>query len=254
MMLKTRVMPCLLVQDGRLVKTIQFKKPVYIGDPVNAIKIYNEKEADELIIADITATVEGRKPPLDLLAEITSECFMPMAYGGGIRTIDDIRAIFKLGVEKVAINSYAAENPAFVSEAARIFGNQSIIASIDVKKTLFGAYKVFSHHGTKNTGEDPVAYSKRMEELGAGEILLNSIDRDGMMDGYDCELVKKVTEAVNIPVIALGGAGEYADIAKVVQEGGASAVAAGSLFIYQGRIRSVLINFPLQEELKRLVP
>lgn len=253
-MLKTRVMPCLLVQDGRLVKSIQFKKLNYIGDPVNAIKIYNEKEVDELIIADITATIDNRPPPFELIEEITSECFMPMAYSGAIRSIDDIRTIFKLGVEKVAVNSYAYENPAFVSEAARIFGNQSIIASIDVKKTMFGGYKVFTRHGTKNTGEDPVAYAKKMEELGAGEILLNSIDRDGMMDGYDCELVRMVTDAVNIPVIALGGAGEYADIAKVVQEGKASAVAAGSLFIYQGRIRSVLINFPLQEELKRLVP
>lgn len=253
-MLKTRVMPCLLVQDGRLVKSIQFKKLNYIGDPVNAIKIYNEKEVDELIIADITATIDDRSPPFELIEEITGECFMPMAYSGAIRSIDDIRTIFKLGVEKVGINSYAYENPAFVSEAARIFGNQSIIASIDVKKTMFGGYKVFTRHGTKNTGEDPVAYAKKMESLGAGEILLNSIDRDGMMDGYDCELVRKITDAVNIPVIALGGAGEYADIAKVVQEGKASAVAAGSLFIYQGRIRSVLINFPLQEELKRLVP
>jgi cyclase len=249
-MLKTRVMPCLLLNNGRLVKTIKFKNPSYIGDPINAIKIYNEKEVDELILVDITATIEQRKPPFDIIEEVASECFMPFAYGGGIRNLDDIKNIFGLGVEKVAINSYAAENPEFIRVAADMFGSQSIVVSIDVKKTVFGKYVVYTHSGKKSTKMEPVSYANKMQELGAGEILLNSIDKDGTMQGYDTALIKVITQAVNIPVIALGGAGCVDDITEAVKNGGASAATAGSLFVYQGKNRAVLINFPAREELE----
>ena len=252
-MLKTRVMPCLLVRDGRLVKTVKFKNPAYVGDPVNAIKIYNEKEVDELILLDITATLEGRKPNFAFLSEVANECFMPLAYGGGVRDLDDIQRIFSLGIEKVAINSYAVENPAFIEKAATIFGSQSILLSLDVKKNLFGKYGVYTRGGRKGTSDDPVAWAVEAERRGAGEILLNSMDQDGTMEGYDIKLIKKVTDAVHIPVIACGGAGKLHDFKAAVVEGGASAVAAGSMMVYQGKNKGVLINFPSREDLKDIL-
>jgi len=252
-MLKTRIMPCLLVSDGRLVKTVKFKNPAYVGDPVNAIKIYNEKEVDELILLDITATMEGRKPNFAFLSEVANECFMPLAYGGGIRDLDYIKRIFSLGIEKVAINSYAVENPAFIEKAATIFGSQSILLSLDVKKNVFGKYGVYTRGGRKGTSLDPVAWAVEAERLGAGEILLNSIDQDGTMEGYDIKLIKKVTDAVHIPVIACGGAGKLSDFKAAVAEGGASAVAAGSMVVYQGKNKGVLINFPSRGDLKNIL-
>jgi cyclase len=249
-MLKTRVMPCLLVSNGRLVKTVRFRNPAYVGDPVNAIKIYNEKEVDELILLDITATVEGRKPDFSFLSEVADECFMPLAYGGGICDIDDISRIFSLGIEKVAINSYALENPSFVEKAAAVFGSQSILLSMDVKKNLFGKYRVYGRGGRNGTDHEPAAWAARMERIGAGEILLNSIDQDGTMEGYDTTLIRKVTEAVTVPVIACGGAGRIQDFKMAVEEGGASAVAAGSMVVYQGKNKGVLINFPSRDDLK----
>jgi cyclase len=252
-MLKTRIMPCLLVSNGRLVKTIKFKNPSYVGDPVNAIKIYNEKAVDELILLDITATLEGRKPDFAFLSEIANECFMPLAYGGGVRDLDDIKRIFSLGIEKAAINSYAVENPAFIEKAATIFGSQSILLSLDVKKNIFGKYGVYTQGGRKGTSCDPVAWAVEAERLGAGEILLNSIDQDGTMEGYDIKLIKKVTDAVHIPVIACGGAGKLHDFKAAVAEGGASAVAAGSMVVYQGKNKGVLINFPSRDDLKNIL-
>jgi cyclase len=252
-MLKTRLMPCLLVSDGRLVKTVKFKNPAYIGDPVNAIKIYNEKEVDELILLDITATLEGRKPNFAFLSEVANECFMPLAYGGGVRDLEDIKRIFSLGIEKVAINSYAVENPAFIEKAATTFGSQSILLSLDVKKNLFGKYGVYTQGGRQGTSYDPVAWAVEAERLGAGEILLNSIDQDGTMEGYDLRLIKKVTEAVHVPVIACGGAGKLHDFQAAVAEGGASAVAAGSMVVYQGKNKGVLINFPSRDDLKNIL-
>ena len=249
-MLKIRVMPCLLVSNGRLVKTVRFRNPAYVGDPVNAIKIYNEKEVDELILLDITATVEGRKPDFSFLSEVADECFMPLAYGGGICDIDDISRIFSLGIEKVAINSYALENPSFVEKAAAVFGSQSILLSMDVKKNLFGKYSVYGRGGRNGTDHEPAAWAARMERIGAGEILLNSIDQDGTMEGYDTTLIRKVTEAVTVPVIACGGAGRIQDFKMAVEEGGASAVAAGSMVVYQGKNKGVLINFPSRDDLK----
>jgi cyclase len=251
-MLKTRVMPCLLLRNGALVKTIKFDKFNYIGDPINAVRIYNEKEVDELIFLDITATLEKRKPNFKLVSEIASECFMPLAYGGGVRTIEDLMELFKIGVEKVVINSYAAENSEFITEAANLFGSQSIIVSIDLKKNSLGQYQVYTNSGKKKTDFHPVEYAIRMQEKGAGEIFLTSIDRDGTWEGYDIDLIRQITEDISIPVIASGGAGKIDDLLKAVQVGGASAVAAGSMFVYQGKDLGVLIKFPQKSELKKL--
>jgi cyclase len=252
-MLKTRVMPCLLLENGRLVKTVKFNKLDYIGDPLNAIRIYNEKEVDELILLDIRATTGAHDIPFQTIADIAGECFMPLTYGGGIRKIDDIKKVFELGVEKVAINSYALENPDFITEAAKIFGSQSIIVSIDVRKKLWGKYEVFSHSGSKPCKIDPVTFARQMQNAGAGEILLTSIDQDGTWEGYDINLVQAVTQAIDIPLIASGGAGKIEDFAKVVKESNCSAVAAGSMFVYQGKGFGVLIKFPDREVLEKIL-
>jgi cyclase len=251
-MLNIRVIPCLLLRGQGLVKTVQFKDAKYVGDPINAVKIFNEKEVDELILLDILATVEQRRPPLKLISEVASECFMPLCYGGGICSLDDIKEIFNLGVEKVAVNTYAINNPYFIKEAAEKFGSQSIVLAIDVKRNLLGDYEVFTHGGRKSTKLDPVKLAMEIEEMGAGEIFLNSIDRDGTMQGYDIELIKKVTEAVSIPVIACGGASKLSDFAVAIKEGGASAVAAGSLFVFHGEERAVLISYPSVQELEHI--
>lgn len=250
-MYRTRVIPCLLLKNQGLVKTVKFKAPIYLGDPINVVRIFNDKEVDELVLLDITATIEHGKPRVKLISQIASECFMPLAYGGGIRSLEDIRELFGIGIEKVIINSFAVENPSFIREAADQAGSASVVVSIDVKKNLRGKQEVFIHSGTKPTGLDPVKYAQEMEAMGAGELLLNSIDLDGTMDGYDLELIKCVSRAVHIPVVACGGAGSVANLAEAVKEGGASAAAAGSLFVFQGRHRAVLISYPGPQELKK---
>ncbi len=249
-MLKTRVIPCLLLRNRGLVKTVRFEKPSYVGDPINTVRIFNEVEVDELIFLDINATVEDKRPQLQLLEEIAGECFMPFAYGGGVKTVDDMAAIFKLGAEKVAINSAALTNPGLIEKAAARFGSQAVVVSIDVRKRrLLGGYSVYTRGGRHDARLDPVDYARKVERLGAGEILLTSIDRDGTMEGYDLELVSQVSRAVRIPVIACGGAGSVADLARA-KRAGASAVAAGSMVVYQGRNRAVLINFPSRRDLR----
>jgi cyclase len=254
-MLLTRVMPCLLLRGRGLVKTVKFRKPAYVGDPINTVRIYNDKEVDELIFLDITATAEGRAPQLELLYEIATECFMPFTYGGGVRTIEQMAELFHLGAEKVALGSAAFENPSLISAAAARFGSQAVVVSVDVrKKRFFGrGYSVYVRCGRDDTGSDPVSYAKRMEQLGAGEILLTSIDRDGTMEGYDLELVQSVTSAVGIPVVACGGAGSLDDLGRAVRAG-ASAAAAGSLVVYQGKNRAVLVNFPTRAQLRSVIP
>lgn len=252
-MLKTRVMPCLLLRNRGLVKTVKFKDPKYLGDPVNTVRIYNDQEVDELVFLDITATPENKKINFDLIGDIASEVFMPFAYGGGVTTIADMTTLYSLGVEKVCLNTAAHTKPELIREAADRFGSQSVVVSVDVKKNWLGRYEVVIRGGREKTGLDPVAHCRRMAELGAGEILLTSVDRDGTMEGYDLELVRSVANAVQIPVVACGGAGSTEDLGKARREGGASAVAAGSLFVYQNRNRSVLINFPRQAELKRVL-
>ena len=251
-MLRTRVIPCLLLRNLGLAKTVRFKDPKYVGDPINAIRIFNEKEVDELIVLDILASREGRRPPLKTVAEIASECFMPVCYGGGIRSVDDMAELFSIGIEKVSINSTAVTDPGLVRDAAERFGSQSVVVSIDVKKNFFGKYRVCAMGGQNVTDFDPVTFATRMEEMGAGEILLNSIDRDGTMAGYDTELIRRVSAAVSIPVIACGGAGKVSDFVDAVKKGGASAVAAGSMFVFHGKHRAVLISYPDQEELTRI--
>jgi len=252
-MIRIRVIPCLLLQNRGLVKTIKFNSAKYLGDPINIVKIFNDKEVDELVFLDITATAEGKKPPFNLVSQIASECFMPLCYGGGVRNMEDMKQLFNLGVEKVSVNSYAVEKPTFIKEAADLFGSQSIIVSIDAKRNLWGKYEVFTHGGRKATGMRPVEFAIEMEKQGAGELLLNSIDRDGTMQGYDLELVKQVSDAVRIPVVACGGAGKVQDLADAITKGGAAAAAAGSLFVFQGPHRAVLISYPEPAELQELL-
>ena len=239
----------LLIQNGGLVKSIQFKKHQYVGDPINAVKIFNEKEVDEIVILDISATQTKRVPNIQQIAEITGEAFMPLAYGGGITRLEEIKEILYEGAEKVVLNTSALDNPQLISRAAQRFGNQSIVVSIDVHKNWLGQYKVYRNNGTKNAGINPVELAKLVAELGAGEIMLTSIDRDGTFGGYDLDLLKQVTQAVDIPVIACGGAAEVQDFQQAVSIGGASAVAAGSMFVYQRPHRAVLISYPSQQEL-----
>jgi len=250
-MLIPRVIPCLLKKELALVKTIKFTNPNYIGDPINTIRIFNDLEVDELIFLDITATKENKKPPFEVISQVASECFMPMTYGGGIKEIDDMRRIFSLGVEKIVICTYAVDEPLFIKRVAESFGSQSIVVSIDVKKDSRGKYEVYVEGGTRSTKLDPVEFAVMMEQMGAGEIFLNSIDKDGAMEGYDLELIQRVASAVNVPLIACGGAGRIEDLGEAIKAG-ASAVAAGSLFVYQGKNRSVLINFPSHSELQEM--
>ena len=231
-------------------KTTAFKAPKYVGDPINAIKLFNDKEVDELVLLDISATREGRGPAFSVIAEVASECFMPLAYGGGISSLEEARRILKMGVEKVVLNSASWRDPTVLVEASREFGSQAVMASIDVRRRLFGRYEVFVDGGTRATGIDPVEFAKRVEDSGAGEILLTSIDCDGTMKGYDLELVRKVASEVGIPVIASGGAGSVRDFGLAVREG-AAAVAAGAMFVFHGPHRAVLITYPSQSELDR---
>jgi cyclase len=247
-----RVIPCLLLKDGGLVKTIRFHDPSYVGDPINAIRIYNEKEVDELIFLDITATIENRPPPYKVLSEIASECFMPVTYGGGVRELEGIRRILGLGVEKVAINSHASESLEFVRAAADTFGSSTIVVSIDVRRDAKGEFEVVSHGGRRGTGRRPVDFAVEMEAAGAGEILLTSVDRDGTREGYDLKLIRQVTGVVSVPVIACGGAGKIDDLRAAVVEAGASACAAGSMVVYVGRRRAVLITFPPRTKLAEI--
>jgi len=248
-MLIARVIPSLLLKGTGLVKTVKFDNELYIGDPLNAIRIFNEKEVDELILLDTRASAEHKQPQIKLIREIASECFMPLCYGGGIRSIEDISEILDAGIEKVAINTYAVENPQFVKTAAEAFGSQSIVISIDVKINKKGRYEVFTRRGKQPTGLEPVAFAILMQEMGAGEIMLNAIDRDGTLQGYDIDLIKSVSSVVSVPVIASGGAGNLAHLKDAITYGGASAVAVGSMFVLHGKHRAVLISYPSPQEL-----
>ncbi len=248
-MYRPRVIPCLLLKNLGLVKSVKFSDYKYIGDPMNAIKIFNDKKADELIFLDITASAENRLVSLDLVKQLGDECDMPFSVGGGVKSIDDIRRIINAGAEKVSINSVAVENPEFVQQAADTFGSSTIIVSIDVKKKFLGKRQVYVSNGKKSTGLNPVEFAKQVEALGAGEILINSIDHDGQMNGYDLDLVKEVSQAVSIPVVACGGAGCVDHFSDAVNQSHASAVAAGSFFVFHGPRRAVLINMPTRKEI-----
>lgn len=252
-MLKTRIIPCLLLKGEGLVKTRKFSDPKYVGDPINTVRIFNDFEVDELVFLDIEASRQKRGPNFKVLTEIANECFMPLAYGGGIRTLDDVQKIFSIGFEKISINSFAFEDASFITRASDILGSQSVIASIDVKKNFWGRYEVYTLGGTRNTKADPVEYALKVEEAGAGEILLTSIDHEGTWSGFDIELTRKVAEAVSIPVIAQGGAGKVEDIGLAVKQGKASAVGLGSMVVYQAKGMGVLINYPDRDSLEKVL-
>lgn len=240
---RVRVIPVLLLSKGGLYKTVKFQKPAYVGDPVNTVKIFNEKEADELILLDYTASKERRGIDFKKIAEIAGEAFMPMAYGGAIKSFEDAKKVFDGGFEKIVLNSVLFSTPELIGEIGAVYGSQSVVASIDVRKNIFGRYKVFSHSGTVNTGHDPIEWAQQLEAYGVGEIMVHTIERDGTWQGYDTDLIEKMAHAISVPLIACGGAGSNDDFYKAVQAG-ASAVAAGSMFVYQKKGMGVLISFP----------
>lgn len=252
-MLRTRVIPALLLRRESLVKTVGFGKFTYVGDPCNTVRIFNELEVDELLFLDIKASTDGRGPNLKLLADIANECFMPLGYGGGIRSLADAKAVFDIGFEKVAVNSCAMDNPALLTDIASQYGSQAVIASIDVKSGLLGKPTVRTRGGRHNAGRDPVEWAQEVEQRGVGEILLTSIDREGTWAGFDLGLVKRVADAVSIPVIAHGGAGSIDDIGKVVKQANASAVALGSLVVFQKKDMGVLVSFPDERQLENVL-
>ncbi|QFR48894.1 glycosyl amidation-associated protein WbuZ [Sulfurimonas lithotrophica] len=252
-MLQKRVIPCLLLHDGGLYKTEKFKKPRYIGDPINAIKIFNEKEVDELMFLDIDASVNNSEPNYQMIQDIASECFMPLCYGGGVKNVEQMKKIYSLGVEKISLSSHAIENLDFIKTAANIFGNQSVIVTIDVKKDFWGKKKIFTHNGKKNTKLEPIDFIKKVESMGAGEIVVNSVDHDGIMEGYDIELLKTIKNEIKVPIIALGGAGKLTHIKDVFEKANVDAVACGSMFVYQGHLKGILINYPPYQQIQELL-
>jgi imidazole glycerol-phosphate synthase subunit HisF len=252
-MVRTRVIPALLLRDEGLIKTIQFRKSTFIGDPCNTVRIFNELQVDELVFLDISATPAERGPNFRLLRDLADECFMPLAYGGGIRNFDDAVAILRLGFEKIVINTFASQQPDFITKLASHVGSQAVVVSIDVKRTLFGRRRVFTKSGRHNTARDPIAWAREAESRGAGEILLTSIDREGTWRGFDLELIHEVSSAIKIPVIAHGGAATVDDIGKAVNQAGASAVALGSMVVFQKKGMGVLVNFPHPSELERVL-
>lgn len=249
-MLRTRIIPTLLLRNESLVKTVRFNKFIYVGDPANTVRIFNELEIDELLFLDISASREKRGPNLKILADIANECFMPLGYGGGISNLAQAKAIFDIGIEKVVINTQAERNIALITDIANQYGSQAVIASIDVKKNIFGIKTVRTAGGSRNTGKEPVQWAKELEKKGAGEILLTSIDHEGTWNGFDYKLIKSVADSVSIPVIAHGGAGSLDHIGKVVNESNASAVAIGSLIVFQKKGMGVLVNYPDKKELE----
>lgn len=251
-MLRPRIIPCLLVHGGGLVKTLGFKDPKYVGDPINAVKIFNEKETDELTVLDIDATVEGHSPDFKMITDLAAESRMPLCYGGGVKTADQAKGIIQLGVEKVSISSAAIEEPGLITRIAHEIGRQSVVVTLDVKRGRSG-YEVWTHNGKKATGHPIIAMAKRAEELGAGEVVINSIDADGTMKGYDLDLARQVRQALSIPMTFLGGAGKLSDLGRLIETCGVVGASAGSLFVFKGPYRAVLINYPDMAKREELI-
>lgn len=251
-MLKHRVIPCLLLRDGGLVKTLRFGEPKYVGDPINAIRIFNEKEVDELMVLDITASKEARAPNFALIEQFAGECFMPLCYGGGIRTVEQARQLFALGVEKVCLQTAALEDPSLVTRIAERFGSQAVLVCADIKKNWLGKRQLYAAAQGKTLSKPWLQFVKEMVAAGAGEVVINAVDRDGTMAGMDVDVIREASTAVPVPLIALGGAGSLADIKSAV-EAGASAVAAGAFFVFHGPHRAVLITYPRYQELEALL-
>jgi len=251
-MLKHRVIPCLLLRNGGLVKTQKFSDPKYVGDPINAIRIFNEKEVDELFVLNIEASKTKKKPNYALIEEFAGECFMPLCYGGGITSLDEVKQLFSLGVEKVSIQTAALNDTKIVRDIASLYGSQSVVVSIDVKKNFLGRHKLYSSARSKILDQDWLEYLKQSIAAGAGEILINAVDRDGTLSGVDLSLIEQAGETCSVPLIAMGGVGSLSDI-KAAIEAGASAVAAGAFFVYHGPHRAVLITYPKYSELIALL-
>ena len=251
-MLRPRIIPCLLIHNNGLVKTVKFKDGKYVGDPINAVKIFNEKEADELIVLDIDATVNNSEPNYSMIEKLANESRMPLCYGGGIKNKEQAEKIFSLGIEKIAISSVAVENPNLIKEISEAVGSQSVVVVIDVKKKLFGGYEIYTHNATKKHKIDLEDFVKNIQELGCGEIVLNSIDNDGVMKGYDFKLVEKLRPLIKVPLTILGGASSLEDMKKLVEQFGIVGCAAGSIFVFKGKYKAVLINYPNWEERQRL--
>jgi len=243
-MLRPRIIPSLLISNKGLVKTVKFGNPKYVGDPINAVKIFNEKEADELVVFDIDATASGAAPDYATIAKLAAECRMPLCYGGGVREVAQARKIIGLGVEKVAISSAALSTPTLIADIATEIGSQSVVVVLDVKKSMFGKYEVVTQNGRKGSGRTPWEVARQAEDMGAGEIVVNSVDRDGEMKGYDLDLAKRIRGSVALPMSVLGGAGSLEDIGRLIDECGIVGAAAGSLFVFKGPYRAVLINYP----------
>jgi cyclase len=253
-MLRPRIIPCLLVKNGGLVKTVRFGNPKYVGDPINAVRIFNEKEVDELFVVDIDATAHNREPDYGLIKNLAAECRMPLCYGGGVKTVEQIQNIVSLGVEKVAISSAAIHDSKLLFDAAKRVGSQSMVVVMDAKKSgVDGRYELHTHNGSRATGLDPVEFAREIERLGAGEVVVNAIDRDGVMKGYDLDLVAEVRDAISLPLTVLGGAGSLKDIAELIRSFGMIGAAAGSLFVFKGVYRAVLINYPSRAEKDALI-
>ena len=251
-MLRPRIIPCLLLHDKGLVKTVNFKTPKYVGDPINAVRIFNEKEVDELAFFDIDASVLNKEPDYVLIEKLAIQSRMPLCYGGGVKSVEQAQKIFGLGIEKIALSSAVIQNPQLVTQIANRVGSQSVIVVLDIKKKLLGGYEIYTHNGKKSTGINPVKFAAELEALGAGEIIINSIDQDGVMKGYDLNLIDKIAETISIPLTVLGGAGSISDIAKVIEKHGVLGVAAGSLFVFKGPYKAVLINYPTQIEKNKI--
>lgn len=251
-MLRPRIIPSLLIQDNGLVKTVNFKDPKYVGDPINAVKIFNEKEVDELAVFDIDATSKNLEPNYSLIERIANQSRMPLCYGGGVRTVEQAQRIFSLGIEKIALSAAALKNPEIITEIGDRVGAQSVIVVLDVKKKLFGGYEVYTHNGKKSTGINPIKFVEEAQRLGAGEIIINSIDQDGVMKGYDMNLIDSIRKKTSLPLTVLGGAGSLEDIKEVINKHGVIGVAAGSLFVFKGVYKAVLINYPTKEEKEKL--
>ncbi|MBP62404.1 MAG: imidazole glycerol phosphate synthase subunit HisF [Planctomycetaceae bacterium] len=247
-MLRSRIIPCLLVHNGGLVKTVGFKDAKYVGDPINAVKIFNEKEVDELIVVDIDASVKGREPDFRLIENLAAECRMPLCYGGGVKDEQQAEKIISLGVEKVALSSALIETPTLASRISEAIGKQSVVFVLDVKKNVFGKYSVYTHNARRNTKQDPFRLARTIESQGVGEIVINSIDKDGTMTGYDGKLVERMRATVDAPITVLGGAGSLDDIHSLIDQFKIIGAAAGSLFVFKGKYRAVLISYPGRDE------
>lgn len=246
-MLRPRIIPCLLVHEGGLVKTVGFGEPKYVGDPINAVRIFNEKEADELVVLDIDATVKGQEPNYRLISQFAAECRMPLCYGGGVRTVEQVRRIIGLGVEKVSLSAAAMADPKLITQAAAAVGSQSVVVVLDVRRKG-GDWQVFTHNGKRATGRTVEEAARIAENAGAGEVVLNSIDQDGLMKGYDLELATRVRAGIRLPMTVLGGAGSLADMGGLIAACGVIGVAAGSFFVFKGARRAVLISYPTREQ------